>query len=170
MSQDQAVFPATIDAEGRVHLDFPARQRAFCKRKYAEKAVDVIIAPQGHAKTRLQEAGFHAMITPWAREEGHRIDDLKRDLLRAIFGEQEHTNPITGEVAMVLREPHTSTLNRAQYCELIERTLDVGAECGVVLIAPHEYREMKEKERKAAARQLDRRGQPETAVGAGAGR
>lgn len=148
MSQDQAVFPATIDADGRVRLDFPAQQRAFCKRKYAEQAVDVIIAPQGHAKTRLQEQGFHAMIAPWAREEGHRIDDLKRDLLREIFGQQEHTNPITGEVSMVLREPHTSKLNRAQYCELIERTLDIGAACGVVLVAPNEYKELKEKDRK----------------------
>jgi hypothetical protein len=153
VSQDQAVFVGTVDAEGNVHLDFPAQQRAYCKRKHANQCVDVIIAPQGHAKTRLQEAGFHAMITPWAREEGHRIDDLKRDLLRAIFGEQEHTNPITGEISLVLREPYTSKLNRAQYCELIERTLNIAAECGVVLIAPNEYREMKEKEARRKARQ-----------------
>lgn len=148
MSQDAAVFVGTVDNEGRVRLDFPAQQRNYCKAKLAGQPVDVIIAPQGHAKTRAQESGFHAMITPWAREEGHRVDDLKRDLLRAVFGEMEHTNPITGEVSMVLREPHTSKLNRAQYCELIERTLELGAECGVVLIAPDEYRRMKEQQAK----------------------
>lgn len=152
MSQDAAVFVGKVDSEGRVALDFPAQQRAYCKAKLAGQCVDVIIAPQGHAKTRAQEAGFHAMITPWAREEGHRIDDLKRDLLRSVFGEMEHTNPLTGEVSMVLREPHTSKLNRAQYCELIERSMELAAECGVVLIAPNEYRELQEKARKKAAR------------------
>lgn len=89
------------------------------------------------------------MLGPWAKE-GHRIDDLKADLLREIFGEMEHVNPITGEVTMVLREPHTSTLNRVQYSELIERTLQIAAECGVVLRAPHEYRKAKEAAAKKA--------------------
>jgi hypothetical protein len=92
------------------------------------------------------------MISPWAKAEGHRIDDLKRDLLRAIFGEQEHVNPITGEITMVLREPHTSKLNRAKYSELIERTLEIAAECGHVLEAPHEYRERKAREARRANR------------------
>lgn len=143
MSHDPAVFPAVVDAAGHVVYDFPAQQLAYCKKQFADRCVDVTIAPQGHLKTRLQEAGFHAMITPWAKGEGHRIDDLKRDILRAVFGEQEHTNPITGEVSMVLREPRTSKLNRAQYSELIERTLELGAECGVILIAPNEYRARK---------------------------
>ena len=150
MSQDGAVFPGTVDKDGKVHLDSPKVQRAYCQSRFAGQAVDVIIAPQGHLKTRLQESGFHAMLTPWAREEGHRIDDLKRDLLRAVFGEQEHTNPVTGEVTMVLREPHTSKLSRAKYSELIERTLEIAAECGFVLVAPNEYR--KANERKAKKR------------------
>jgi hypothetical protein len=151
MSHDPAVFTAIPDESGELQFDFAGQQRAFCKR-IAGQPVDVIIAPQGAMKTRLQESGFHAMITPWARSEGHRIDDLKRDLLRAIFGEQEHVNPLTGEVVMVLREPHTSKLNRAQYNELIERTLEIAAECGFVLEAPHEYRERKALEAQKAAR------------------
>jgi hypothetical protein len=150
MSTDPAVFLATIDAEGDIAFDFPHQQRAYCKRRLAGECVDVIIAPQGVLKTRLQECGFHAMIQPWAKEEGHRIDDLKRDLLRHIFGEIEHLNPITGEVTMVLREPHTSKLSRAKYSELIERTLEIAAECGYMLEAPHEYRERKARERKKA--------------------
>lgn len=150
MSQDPAVFTGVADSEGRIRLDHPSQQRAYCKRKLAGEAVDVIIASAGVMKTRLQEAGFHAMITPWAKSEGHRIDDLKIDLLRHIFGEQEHVNPITGEVTMVLREPHTSTLSRAKYSELIERTLEIAGECGVILEAPHEYRERKERERQRA--------------------
>lgn len=152
MSADPAVFLGTVDDEGRIRLDFPQQQRAYCKRKLAGQCVDIIIAPQGAMKTRLQEAGFHAMITPWARTEGHQIDELKRDLLREIFGEREHLNPITGEVGMVLREPHTSTLNRVKYSELIERTLDIAASCGHVLEAPNEYRERKRREAVKAAK------------------
>lgn len=146
MSQDPAVFTGTVDDDGKIRLEFPQQQRAYCKRKLAGQCVDVLVAPQGLLKSRLQESGFHAMITPWAQSAGHRIDDLKVDLLREIFGEQEHTSPITGEVRMALREPHTSKLSRAKYSELIERTLEIAARCGVILEAPNEYRERKAKE------------------------
>lgn len=142
MSADPALFTGSIDAEGKVHLDFPAQQRAYCKRKLAGQCVDVIICQSGLMKSRLQEKGFHAMLAPWVKE-GHRIDDLKDDLLAEIFGHMEHVNPITGEVRMVLREPHTSTLSRAKYSELIERTLEIAGECGVILEAPEEYRRRK---------------------------
>ena len=152
LSRDPAVFLGRVDEEGKIHLDFPAQQKAYCKRKLAGQCVDVLIAPQGDPKTRLQEKGFHAMITPWAREEGHAIDSLKRDLLGAIFGWEEHTNPITGEVRMELREPHTSTLSRRKYAELIERSVEIAAECGVILELPQEYTQRKERERKKAAK------------------
>lgn len=146
MSVDPAVFLGRIDDEGAVHLDFPSQQRAYCKAKLAGKSVDVIVCEQGELKTRLQEQGFHAMITPWAKAEGHAIEDLKRDLLLEIFGTREHVNVLTGEVSLVLREPHTSKLSRAKYSELIERTLDIAAGCGHILEAPHEYRMRKERE------------------------
>ncbi len=145
MSRDASVFTGTVDSDGRIHLDRPKQQVAYCKAKFAGQSVDVIIAPIGAMKTKRQSDGFHAMLMPWSREEGHRIEDLKRDILRAVFGEIEHVNPITGEVQKVLAEPHTSKLSRAKYSELIERSLDIAAECGVILIAPSEYREMKEK-------------------------
>lgn len=151
MSADPAVFLGRVDDDGIVHLDYPERQRAYCKAKLSGKCVDVIICEHGELKTRLQEQGFHAMIAPWAKDAGLDITDLKRDLLREIFGEREHVNPITGEVLMVLREPHTSKLSRAKYSELIERTADIAAGCGHILILPHEYREAKEREAKKRA-------------------
>lgn len=153
MSADPAVFLGRVDSEGRVRLDFPAQQRAYCKRKLAGQCVDVIICEQGEMKTRLQEKGFHAMLQPWAREEGHNIDRLKRDLLAEIFGHEEHVNAITGEVRLELREPHTSKLNRRKYSELIERTLDIAAEQGFILEAPSEYKARKEAEHRKAAKQ-----------------
>lgn len=148
MSADPSVFTGMVDANGDIHFEFPHQQRAYCKRKLADRCVDVIVAEQGLMKSRLQESGFHAMITPWAKSEGHRIDDLKRDLLRAIFGTQEYVSPISGEVVLVLREPHTSHLSRAKYSELIERSLEIAGECGVILEAPSEYRERKARDAK----------------------
>lgn len=151
MSADPAVFTGKVDDEGRIHLDFPAQQRAFCKKKLAGECVDVIVSQAGAMKSRLQEQGFHAMLQPWLKG-GMRPDDLKRDLLVQIFGHREHVNPITGEVELVPRELHTSTLNRAKYSELIEQTLQIAAECGVILEAPSEYRRRKEQEAKKKGR------------------
>lgn len=129
-------------ASGRLDLLDEPGYRSFVETLGEGEEVAVDFADVAHVvpKTRKQEKGFHAMIAPWAKQEGHRVDDLKRDLLLEVFGEQEHLNPITGEVTMVLREPHTSTLTKAQYSELIERTLQIGAECGHTLIAPDEWR------------------------------
>lgn len=141
-----------VGTTGDIVLDFPAQQRAVCKHNWPDQSVDVFIAPHGLRKTRLQERGFHAMIQPWCREKGHNIDDLKDDLLGAIFGHREHVNPITGEVRLVLREPHTSKLSRVKYSELIERTLQIAAEVdGFILEAPNEYRERKAKEARRVA-------------------
>ena len=51
--------------------------------------LELTIGEAEQRKTRLQEKGFHAMITPWAKAEGHAIEDLKRDLLAEIFGLRE---------------------------------------------------------------------------------
>lgn len=113
--------------------------------------VEMTLESVGERKTRQQEKGFHAMIAPWAREEGHAIEDLKRDLLAEIFGLREHTDVVSGDVVMVLCEPHTSKLSKKQYNELIERTLDIAAGCGHVLVAPSEYRLRKTEKRSDAA-------------------
>lgn len=152
MSADPAVFLGRVDADGVVHLDFPHQQRAYCKAKLAGQCVDVIICEQGELKTRLHEKGFHAMIQPWAKQEGHTIEDLKRDLLLEIFGTRERVNLLNGEVTLVPAELHTSTLNRSKYSELIERTLEIAAECGHILEAPHEYRMRKEQEQRKRER------------------
>lgn len=148
MSADPAVFLGTVDATGTIHLDFPAQQRAYCKARMAGQCVDVIVTLQGAMKTRLQEKGFHAMVKPWADGAPMRYDDLKQFLLAEIFGTMEVANPISGEIVLVLREPHTSRLNRAKYSELIERTLEIAADKGYILEAPHEYTARKDREAK----------------------
>lgn len=141
------------NGQRRLVLDDKRRYNQALERFGDGEELTLTIEPTESRKTRAQERGFHAMIQPWAKAEGHQIDDLKRDLLRAIFGEREHVNLLTGAVEVVLREPHTSTLTRAQYSELIERTLEIAASCGHVLMAPDEYRAWKAKRDKRVAKE-----------------
>ena len=101
--------------------------------------IEVEIRPRRSRRSLAQSAGFHAMVTPWAKSEGHAIEDLKRDLLREVFGTRERLNAVTGEVTLELVEPHTSALTVAQFSELIERTMQIAADCGYVLVAPNEW-------------------------------
>jgi hypothetical protein len=133
-----------VIANGRLQVqDRTSFDRAMARFPDGLVTVEIKTESQEAMKSRQQEKGFHAMITPWAKEEGHLIEDLKRDLLREIFGTREHVDRFTGEVVLLLREPHTSKLSRKKYNELIERTLEIAAECGHVLVAPSEWRARK---------------------------
>lgn len=114
--------------------------RAWAEVGEGEELQLTLSAPEV-GRTRQQEKGFHAMVAPWAKAEGHKIEDLKRDLLAEIFGLREHTDALSGLVVQLLVEPRTSKLSKTKYNELIERTLEIAASCGHVLIAPSEWRE-----------------------------
>lgn len=130
--------------------DFPRQLAAYLRRTLPGDEVCIDIYKRSARKSRDQEAGFHAMITPWARDEGHQIDALKRDLLIAVFGMSEKVSPLTKQP--IPHQQHTSTLTMAQYSELIERTLEIAAECGYILIAPDEWKRQQEQRRKKQAR------------------
>lgn len=97
-----------------------------------------------------QNRALHALLSPWADSEGHDIDDLKRDVLREVFGTREVVNAVTGEIEHVLVQPHTSKLNTEQFAFLMNRAVEIAAECGVLLELPDEYRQRIEDERRTA--------------------
>lgn len=137
------VFVGFVPAEGEIVfqkvLDFPSAFKAYLA-KFRGDEIEVEVHKKGAKKTREQEAGFHAMIAPWCRDEGHEIGDLKRYLLGEIFGYREEVSKLTKLPLLV--KPHTSKLNKAEYSELIERTMEIAAWAGYVLIAPDEYRRL----------------------------
>lgn len=151
---DHAPQRGYIDERGRMDWDAPATVCAFLRARFAKTRVEVRFCAEHGGKTKAQADGFHAMVTPWARGRGWSIDALKQWLLKEIFGTVDFVHPRTGEVVEVLAEPHTSALTKAQYAELIERSLQLAAECdGVVLTAPDEYRRQQEARRQQAERQ-----------------
>lgn len=145
-------FELTVDERGRLKFAHPAQAHAYLRGKFAGQTIVGQFYPHREKRNERQNRGFHAMVAPWAKAEGHRIDDLKDDLLQAVFGTLETVSLVTGEVRTVLAEPHTSKLTVGQFCELVDRTLEIAAEQGVILVAPDEYRRTKEKERRRLER------------------
>lgn len=139
---------------GKLDLDFKTPFTAWIAKLAGTTGAEVgiFVFDKAWFKTRQQEKGFHAMIQPLAREQGWAVSALKQYLLGEIFGWTE----IKG--VRVLVEPSTSELNKRQYSELIERSMDIAVTDfdGFQLEAPSEYRERKEKERKQAAKRLAR--------------
>lgn len=140
MSRDRE-FHAFAFPTGKCTLDNEVQWKAFIKYLAGADGNEITICAYKRRSKRslAQNAGYHAMITPWALDSGYSIDDLKDEMLRICFGTREVVSPLTGEVRIVLTEPHTSTLTVAQFHTLIEETLRVAAECGCVLEPPDEY-------------------------------
>lgn len=158
MTSDIPEFEAMVSEAGRVSFAHPGQAHAYLKR-FAGQCVSVQVYEQRQKRSGRQNRAFHAMVSPWAKGEGHRIDDLKHDLLREVFGTVESVSLVTGEVRQMLAEPHTSKLSVGQFCELIDRTLEIAAEHGYLLTAPDEYL----RARAAAARQAERKARKDAA-------
>lgn len=129
---------------GRLTLDFKTPFTAWISKLAGTTGAEVVIfvADRAWLKTRQQERGFHAMITPHCREKGWDIEDAKDYFLGKVFGVT--TSKIDGREILV--EPHTSKLSKAQYSELIERTLDIAAtDFDFWLEAPSEWTARKDK-------------------------
>lgn len=153
-----AVFQGFCDDDAVFAFDCPAAYRAFLRGNKG-KELEVEIRERRKKRSLAQNNGFHAMVTPWAAEEGHRIEDLKRDLLREVFGVLEVENTVTGEIQTVLAKPHTSKLTVQEFCFFMEQTVVLAAEnAGVILKLPDEYKEVKAALAKQAAREAKKKG------------
>ena len=128
-------FTGFVSDAGKLALDYPAQMTAYLKH-LAGNEVEVEIRKRRSRRSAKQNGGFHAMIAPWAKAKGHDVDDLKSDLMGTVFGWAEKRTLADNRVPL---RRHTSDLNTADFSELIDRTLQLAAECGVILEAPDEY-------------------------------
>lgn len=140
-------FVGFVEDDGRLTLDHKAAFLAFVKRFRGEE-VELELRKRRTKRSDRQNKALHAMLTPWSHGEGYPMDELKRDLLIAVFGSQEVTSPITGEVVMVPTKPHTSQLTTAECAEFVGRVVEIAAGCGVILELPDEFKARKAKEAK----------------------
>jgi hypothetical protein len=145
-------FLAHCDVDGKLHLDFPAQLRTYCRKRLAGLQVELEVREMRTKRSDRQNKALWAMLSPWAKERGWRVDALKDVVMGIAFGHIEETAPLTGEVVKVLAKPRSSHLNVTEFCHLIETILETAAEDDYYLDAPDEYRKAKEAERRKAAK------------------
>lgn len=153
---DQREFHGKLTANGQVVWDHPDVVKAYRKRLFAstDGFVTGQFYPMRSRRSDRQNRALHALLTPWARERGWSVDDLKVTMLGIAFGHVERVMPVTGEIVKALAEPHTSRLDVTKFCFLIEEVLRVAAEDDYWLESPDEYRKAKEQAQKIAAKKL----------------
>lgn len=139
-------FSAYAHVGGKLTLDFKTPFKAWIAKLAGTTGaeVGVFVVDLAWFKTRQQEKGFHAMIQPLSRETGWSVKALKQYFLGEIFGWEDFKG------VRVLIEPSTAALNKKQYSELIERSLDIAVTDfdGFQLEAPSEWTERKRRARK----------------------
>lgn len=145
-------FLAHCDADGKLHLDFPAQLRAYCRKRLAGLQVELEVREMRTKRSDRQNRALWALLSPWAKERGWRTDALKDVVMGIAFGHIEEIIPLTGEVMKVLAKPRSSHLSVTEFCHLIETILETAAEDDYYLDTPDEYRKAKEAERRKAAK------------------
>lgn len=143
-------FLGFVKDDGRLELDNRAAFLAYV-RKFKGEEVELEIRKRRTKRSDRQNRAFHAMVTPWANEEGWAIDDLKRELMGEVFGRKEFTSPVTGEMSWTPLKFHTSKLTVQEFNLLMERAVEIAAGCGVILQLPDEYLAERKKRARAAA-------------------
>jgi hypothetical protein len=155
---DVPEFSMRLTEDGRVSFVHLAQARGYLRRLFQTAGAEIVAQFYEYRQQRShrQSRGFHAMVKPWLAVEsrgGWTIEALKLYALGEVFGYLEFTHPVSGEVVRFPAKPHTSKLSVGEFCELIDRTLEIAAEeDGVILTAPDEYRRAKEAAAKKAAR------------------
>lgn len=143
-------FYGFIAVGGKITLDAPALLKAWAKKIAGTTGAECVLflADKAWLKTRQQEKGYHAMLKPLCLAKGFDIEDAKDYMLARVFGVD--VSKIDGREILI--EPHTSKLNKQQYSELIERTLEIAVtEFDVWLEAPSEWTTRKESDRRKTA-------------------
>lgn len=95
--------------------------------------IEVVVRPERAEKSHEQRGYWHILLRDLGRELGYTKDEMKQVIRREFFGSRWVTLP-SGERYEVI--PSSEEADRTEYSELIELTLRVGAENGVILSDP----------------------------------
>jgi len=92
-----------------------------------EPVLELILRPFKEGRSLEQNDMFHAWCGSIAEKTGHSKAEIKDILLETVFGTEEYLN-LKGEKRNRLRQ--TSSLNKNEMSELIERSVQIGIELG----------------------------------------
>ena len=89
--------------------------------------IEVIVRPYKKNRSLEQNDMFHAWCGTIADKTGHSKAEIKDILVETVFGTEEYLN-LQGKKRSRLRQ--TSSLNKSEMSELIERSVQIGIELG----------------------------------------
>jgi hypothetical protein len=92
-----------------------------------EPVLELILRPFKESRSLEQNDMFHAWCGSIGEKTGHSKAEIKDILLETVFGTEEYLN-LKGEKRDRLRQ--TSSLNKNEMSELIERSVQIGIELG----------------------------------------
>ena len=92
-----------------------------------EPVLELILRPFKDSRSLEQNAMFHSWCGSIAEKTGHSKAEIKDILLETVFGTEEYLN-LQGKKRSRLRQ--TSSLNKSEMSELIERSVQIGIELG----------------------------------------
>jgi hypothetical protein len=149
MKTSEREFTGFVHDNGKLELDFEAAFRAYVKR-FAGEEVTLTLQKKREKRSDRQNRAFWAALTPWAHELGYEPVELKNELLGLLWGYDEHTSKLTGEVRHVPRKGRSSKLTTQEMSELYEFMAVKAAETGYVIELADEFNERRRKERRRA--------------------
>jgi hypothetical protein len=92
-----------------------------------EPVLELVLRPFKESRSLEQNSMFHVWCGSIAEKTGHSKAEIKDILLETVFGTEEYLN-LKGEKRNGLRQ--TSSLNKNEMSELIERSVQIGIELG----------------------------------------
>lgn len=142
-------FLGFVRDDGTLTLDTPAAFKAFYRR-FAGDEIELEVRKRRTKRSDRQNAAFWAAITPWAHELGYEPNELKTELMALLWGYDEVSSPLTGELRIVPHKARSSRLTTQEFCELMEFAAVKAAETGYVLLLGEEYKAAKAEAAKKA--------------------
>lgn len=145
MSDHVGHFIGVVRDDGsKLDFDYPKDYRAFIQT-LAGYEVEIDIRKKRTRRTLKQNAFFHAAIAPLAEHLGCTTEELKIDLLGTWFGWKDIRN------SKVPERLHTSELNTKDFADLMDHTMQIAAEEGIVILDPSQYKTQKRRREKVPA-------------------
>lgn len=138
----RGIFPAFVDAQGRVTFDFPSKAHEFNRANFAEDEVVVEVYKRRSKRSLKQNAAYHAAIGPLAEHLGYTVEELKLAMLGGCFGWRH----VAG--AQLPERMHTSELNTQDFADLMAYTQRIAAEHDVLILDPSEWKAAKRKQQR----------------------
>lgn len=140
------IFRGVITEDGKYFLPDHKSEWEALKRSLAGYEVEAELRKYRSKRSRDQNAFFHSAIAPLAEHLGCTTEELKLDLLGTKYGWREMKSG--NKVPLRL---HTSDLNTQEFAELMEHTIQIAAEEGILILDPSQWKAAKKKKAKKAA-------------------